>query len=58
MADRPALAEIEITPEMVEAGHEVFALCGPDGVVPSDAWLSAVFLAMARRHVCVTDQVG
>lgn len=51
-SDRPAL---EVTDEMVEAGHAVVDLYGPDGPARRADWLALAFLAMARRQVGLPD---
>lgn len=54
--ERPEAEEIEITPEMIEAGaHELWGWLPADGSsppLPVDDWAIRVFVAMARKSRC------
>jgi hypothetical protein len=50
--------EIEITPEMVDAGYYVVSLYGPEGAAPAWGWLEMAYRAMREledrpsKHAC------
>ncbi len=54
--DRPApTAVIEITPEMIEAGLDVYAECNPDLMRPSEI-LRRIYVAMSQSKAETTSR--